>query len=428
MNTIESVIYNILKNNPEFKRKIRNIYQGALDFLYFGKNESAYNIEVREGFYFGFHDKSPWSPDNSLLLANQIEIPLRMPKKNDEITVGYFQGDNLREFVPINKTRAFNYQQGCMLQWISSKNNFIFNDFNGKHHISKVYNKTGELLNVYDMPVSSISPDGNWAIGHCFERVNFYYPGYGYPNGIDPELLSKKPISHGISSLNLNNGEIQMIFSVRDIANFQPDYYELKDANHFLTHCLFSPSSKRFLFFHRWIKNNNILFTRMISSNINGTNLHVFPTDGMVSHVGWYDDDHVLAYCRVGGRDKYVLFKDGEGVIEIIGEESFNSDGHPSFSPNKKWLLTDTYPDRYRNSYLALYNLAERRRYNISKLRQNKLFSSPDFFNNWQSDFHPRWDRSGQKVCFDSSHTGIRSLCTIDLGEAFSVNGNIKFI
>jgi len=428
MNALESLVYNILKSNPEFKRKIRNIYQDTLDILYNGKNESSYNIEVREGFYFGFHDKSPWSPDNTLLLSNQIAIPLRMPQKNDEITIGYFQGSNFKEFIPIYKTRAFNYQQGCMLQWVSQQNNFIFNDFDGVKHISKVYSKAGELLNVYDIPVGSLSSDGNWAVGHCFERVNFYYPGYGYANGTDPELLSKKPINHGISSLNLQTGKIQMIFSVKDIANFQPDYYELKEANHFLTHCLFSPSSKRFVFFHRWIKDNNILFTRMISSDINGNNLYVFPTDGMVSHVGWYDEDHVLAYCRVGGKDRYVLFKDGEGALEIIGEESFNSDGHPSFSPNKKWLLTDTYPDRYRNSYLALYDLNQKKRYNIAKLRQNKQFSSPDFFSNWQADFHPRWDRTGQKVSFDSSHTGIRSLCTIDLGISFLNNDGIKTI
>jgi len=77
MNALESLVYNILKSNPEFKRKIRNIYQDTLDILYNGKNESSYNIEVREGFYFGFHDKSPWSPDNTLLLSNQILPPGR---------------------------------------------------------------------------------------------------------------------------------------------------------------------------------------------------------------------------------------------------------------------------------------------------------------------------------------------------------------
>jgi len=352
-----------------------------------------------------------------MLLANRLDIPFRMPRSDDRLTVGYFNGEDYQVFKPISETKAWNWQQGCMLQWVGQTNNFIFNDFDGHAHVARIYNASGSLKGTLPVPIGAVSPDGQWGLSYSFERCNVYAPGYGYANGTDPEIEIEKPVTHGLQLVNLASGQAKCLFSVKEIAALQPDS-SMEGAFHYLTHCQFAPTSQRFAFFHRWIKDFNCLRTRMISCDLGGKDLFVFPTDGMVSHVAWRDDRNVLAYARVRQkRDRYVLFEDGNEDFAVVGENHFNSDGHPSFSPDRRWILTDTYPDRFRICYLILYDTQTDRRYNLAKLKSPRAFASPRFETNWHCDLHPRWNRTGDVVCFDSAHTGRRALCTMRVGD-----------
>ena len=417
MNGLERIVYEAVKRNPNLKLRVRNVYQRVCDFVPVKDVESAHEIVARENSFFGFHDKCPWSRDNTMLLANRFEIPLRMPRSDDYLTVGYFNGEGHQVFNAISKTRAWNWQQGCMLQWVGDTDNFIFNDFNGDSHVARIYDTSGNLKKTLPVPIGAVSPDGSWGISYSFERCNVYSPGYGYANGTDPELKVERPVTHELQVVNLVSGDTRPLFSVKEIAALQPDS-SMEGAFHYLTHCQFALSSRRFVFFHRWIKDFNYLRTRMISSDLSGEDLFVFPTDGMVSHVAWRDDGHVLAYARIKEKgDRYVLFEDGNDDFEVIGENHFSSDGHPSFSPDRRWILTDTYPDRFRVSYLILYDTKTDRRFNLARLKSPRMFASPTFEKNWQCDLHPRWNRTGTTVCFDSAHTGRRALCTMRVGD-----------
>lgn len=298
MNRIEQIVYDAVKRNPNLKLRVRNVYQRLLDAVPVTEFESAYPIIVRENYFYGFHDKCPWSRDNAMLLANRFEIPLRMPLPEDRLSVGFFNGGECKVFNRVAETSAWNWQQGCMLQWVGGSDNFIFNDFDGGSHVAKIYDTSGNLKTTLLVPVGAVSPDGEWALSYNFERCNVYSPGYGYANGSDLERSVERPVTHGLQLVNIDSGQVKHLFSVKEIAALQPDS-SMDGAFHYLTHCQFAPSSNRFVFFHRWIKDFNYLRTRMISCDLNGKDLFVFPTDGMVSHVAWRDDRRVLAYARV---------------------------------------------------------------------------------------------------------------------------------
>lgn len=417
MNRLELAIYNLLKKNPNLKLRTRNLYQRMCDLVPVKARESRYPFTVREKFFFGFHDKCPWSIGNSMLLGNGYRIPLRMPGPEDILDVGFFDGEDYRNFHKIGESTAWNWHQGCMLQWVGSSQNMIFNNFDGTAHCSDIVSVDGKLLARFDGAIGAISNDGKWGLGYDFARLRTYAPGYGYANGSDTEVESEQPQSHGISLLNLSSGDRQMLFSVRDIASVQRDP-SMDRAFHYFTHCQFSPSGKRFVFFHRWIKNFNVLRTRMVSCSLSGGDLFVFPTDGMVSHVAWKNGREILAYARIDDYgDRYVLFRDQSSEFNVVGEKDFDSDGHPSFSPNKRWIVTDTYPDRFRQSRLILYDMETQSRFDLAKLRNPRRFASTTFENHWQCDLHPRWDRTGKMICFDSAYTGERALCTIRLND-----------
>ena len=170
-----------------------------------------------------------------------------------------------------------------------------------------------------------------------------------------------------------------------------------------------------------WIHDDvNQRWSRLVSSDRAGSDVHIFPTGDLVSHLCWRNADELLVYCGLrDGRSRYVLFDDRDpDGFQVVGEGQLADDGHPSCSPDGRWFVTDTYADRLRRQHLILYDIAGERRYDLARLKTYRRFASPSLYQHWACDLHPRFDRSGRYVCFDAAFTGTRSLCTMDLGDA----------
>jgi len=425
MNKLELLVYQVLKHNPKIKNRIRDVYQALLYLIPVPREKSAYPVTLREGFFFGFHDKNPWSYDNKYLLAHGYHrLTNKTPKIGDQIDIGFFAGENFSSFQKITSTSCYNLQQGSMLQWLGKTDRFIVNDAGGEDNIAKIFDIYGHAAGVLPKAIAAVSPDGDKALCYNFARLQrHYYPGYGYVHGHDPEIEAEAPSSHGISIIDVQKTIVTKLFSVKDIASVHAEK-SMSRAFHFLTHCLFSPSGQRFLFLHRWVKDDNFTFTRMFSCDVNGRDLHLFPTHDMVSHIAWQDDSHVLAYSRsTYDKDAYILFRDMSDEFRLFGTNDFNSDGHPSFPGNSsEWFVTDTYPDRFQRSYLVLYNILKEKRFDIGFFRQPYLYRGEV-----RCDLHPRWNNNGTMICFDSAHSGKRSLCTINIGDSL-ITGIINSI
>ena len=91
MNQIEKKIYDIVKRNPRLKLAMRNIYQSIFDLIPDKENYFAYPQTIREGYFFGFHDRSPFSADEQYLLAHKVLIPLHMPQKGEGVGIGFWK-------------------------------------------------------------------------------------------------------------------------------------------------------------------------------------------------------------------------------------------------------------------------------------------------------------------------------------------------
>ena len=92
---------------------------------------------------------------------------------------------------------------GSMLQWVGNSNNIIFNDFDGKKHISKIVDTNGMLLKRFKQPIAAISSDGKFALCHSFIRLRKAAPAYGYANGQEKSSNDKLPNDDGIYLLDL---------------------------------------------------------------------------------------------------------------------------------------------------------------------------------------------------------------------------------
>lgn len=418
MNKLERLIYNLVKANPRLKVRIRDSYQRLFDLAPIGRMATAYGIEARNGFFFGFHDKCPWSADEERLLAHRITAPVDTPRPEDELEVGFFSGEGFQHFTRVGTTRAWNWHMGAMLQWVGESDRILFNGFDGRKLVALLMEPDGRKAGVLPAPVAALAPNGGKAVSLNFPRLQRTPHKYGYAHGDDPDADRLVPSTHGLSVIDVSSGSVHLLMSVADICAIRPEP-SMEGAFHYVSHCQFSPTGERFIFYHRWTPGKDKVLTRMISTDLQGSHVHVFPTLGMVSHYSWQDGGHVLAYARASPwGDGYYLFEDQSENYRPVGRGSLVSDGHPSFASDARWFATDTYPDRSRMRRLILYDLARSRRYDLARLH-----SPAAYRDHLRCDLHPRWSRSATMVCFDSAHNGERSLCTIDLGDVVAEGG-----
>ena len=107
-----------------------------------------------------------------------------------------------------------------------------------------------------------------------------------------------------------------------------------------------------------------------------------------------------------------IIFEIDGAAPEIVFQGSADRDGHCSYSPDRKWVLNDTYPDKDQNRQLMLLKVSNGRRYDL-----NRFHSPPRLTGPFRCDLHPRWDRTGTQVCIDSAHEPTRQLYVLDVAE-----------
>ena len=109
---------------------------------------------------------------------------------------------------------------------------------------------------------------------------------------------------------------------------------------------------------------------------------------------------------------QYYLYKDLTNDKKIIGKDDFYSDGHPSFIKNSQFILTDTYPDKYGEQHLLLFNMQSK---SLQKI--NQFFSPLRFRGEIRCDLHPRISPSGRLTCLDTVHNNNREMLVISLAN-----------
>ncbi len=262
-------------------------------------------------------------------------------------------------------------------------------------------------------PIYALSPDGSKAVSINFARNARTRPGYGYVGVPDPGLGRNHPDDDGIWIMDLATGDHELIITLDQVAHLRRDE-TMDGVEHWINHLQFNPSGTRFLFLHRWKKPEGNWHTRMLTADPDGSDLCVVADHGMVSHFDWRDDAHILAWAHHHEHgDHFYFYTDrARNEVEIVGDGLLTVDGHCTYSPDRRWFLTDTYPDAQRLRRLLLYRHEERRLVEIGAFHE-----PPEFRGEWRCDLHGRWSRDGRQVCFDSTHEGRRQLYVIDVAD-----------
>jgi hypothetical protein len=365
--------------------------------------------------FFGYYDKSPWDATGRYVLALRVAFMDRPPTPQDLAVIGMVDLKNGGRWRPLAETVAWYWQQGTMLQWLPSApdRQIIFNTRTRDGFGSAILDITTGERRALSRPIYALSPDGRGAVGLNFSRVHRTRPGYGYVGVPDLWEGDLAPAEDGIHYLDLETGASRLIISLAQIAEFEP-VRSMEGAVHWFNHLQFNPLGTRFIFLHRWRgAEGGRWTTRLFTANADGSRIALLGREGMVSHFDWRDDRHVLAWSRHRGENHYHLYEDQSNRVAVVGADVLDCDGHCSYSPDRQWILTDTYPDRERSERtLILYHPGTNKRVNIGR-----FFSAREVGGEIRCDLHPRWSRDGRRVCIDSIHEGKRQMYVLDVSS-----------
>lgn len=420
MNKIEEIVYHALYSHPKLKLAVRNMYQGIFDLMPRKANFLAGEYDLEEGFFFGFHDVTPFSRDERKVLACKLAFDLRMPKAGEGIEVGYldFNDGQIGDFHKIGETFAWNYHKGCRLQWLN-ENEVIYNNIEGDKIISTVADlSSGNTRNLpYPVDTAYCSEKEHVATTFSYERLQVCMPGYGYPYSDESYMNEKAPSETGLFLMDLKSGERKLLVPISTLV----EKYGKVDADkyyHYVTHTEFSKDGRYISFLYRRMEEGgdiNKRVTMMVVFDRTNGNLILLPTQVSGSHYVWNGNNQIIASCIIDGKSCHVLY-DMANVdnYKIIRPDVLNQDGHQTIV-NDEAFITDTYPDKWRQSQLYMVDMKTDKVEKILSINSPKKFQSKTVYNYIDCDLHPRTSPSGKYVCIDTCMTGKRGLLIMAL-------------
>ncbi len=405
-NALERRIAKILESQPWLHDAIRNSYKR----LVYLKNKKKYEIELNEnyiitdiaafvglekydGFFFGYYDKCPWNEAGTKYLAHTLA------DNTCYVTICDFTQKNYQH---IANTKAWNYQQGCMTQWMNEER-IIYNIYNNKMLGAVLYNINTKQEKFIPYPVQVFNRKKQEYLSINYRRLSWLRPDYGYIEECDNFSVKQDYSKDGIWLVDTSTSNAKLIIKISDLVNLTP--VEFQNSNHKVNHLYYSPCYERFVFLHRWIDKRG-KYSRLYCCDCDGKNLKLLLDHRMISHYSWINDNELIVWARTPEHgDAYITLNATTETYDKLDDSSLSKygDGHPTINSLHNYVITDTYPDKSRLCTLLLYDVS-----NKQKTELGKFFAPWIFEAEKRCDLHPRFKTNSNDISIDSAHEGIR--------------------
>jgi hypothetical protein len=364
--------------------------------------------DEKEHFLASYYGINSFDRSERYVTVLETNIKLKLPDEHDAATLGLVDLETNR-FIPLAQTRAWNFQQGCMAHWLGTSPDslIIYNDYRNGKFLSVIINVyTRKEIKTIPYPVCAVSPDGKEALSINFSRLRLFRPDYGYGgNGQNAQPEVHFPSDDGLFLINLETGAARLLISYDQIIKSIPN--ARSDLPAWINHTLFSRKGSKILLLIRQ-KNDQGWITNSLTINKDGTNLQLcFPDDWGGSHFDWLNDNELMVTAKFEGKQfSHILFTAGSNNYKRLGNGTIDFDAHGTFSPDQKWMVTDTYPDAgSREQKILLMNVMTQSVISLGR------FKEPEEFRGfWRCDLHCRWSPKGDIIGFNSTQTGSRQV------------------
>jgi hypothetical protein len=353
---------------------------------------------------FWFYDEQQFDVSGRYVLGMKVYFQRRDVKPSDRGDIGYIDLRDGFKWTKIGETTAWNWQQGCRLQWRPNSDEILWNDCagDGTHFVCRAYDFKTRVRRTLPRPVYDVSSDGATALTHDFARMK--HAGTMYVGIPDPYEKLRTPAQSGVEKMDMETGRVGFIISLEKMAEIAfPRGYTEKTGLYFFREG-WNPSGTRFIAFIR-----NMATPRHCSGwsiSADGRDVRYFYD--RPSHHVWQDDTTILEGCNF-----LVYNDDGSGqVARRLADVKANTDPTILPDPYGDWVLGDTYVlDGVQ--HLFLFHRPTGLFVPLAKLK-----STAPKRGIHRVDLHARCSRDGRIVCIDATHEGLgRQMYIVDIGH-----------
>jgi hypothetical protein len=368
--------------------------------------------------FVGYYGITPWNSDGTRLFCLQTDVIERLVNSRDVAQICLIDPAS-GQVEPLTLTRAWNLQQGAMLHWIPTPDGheaMLFNDRGRDHLVSQVIDFKSKTSRTIDRPVAAVAPDGRTAVGIDYDRLRRIRPVTGYAGGDMKSPLTLRPTDNGLFLIDLVSGKTRLLVSIEKVCRAFPPPAALEKQPIWLEHAMFSRKGTQLFLIARALDPNSHQLTSIpLVMRPDGSNLRALLPWAIqgASHFDWLDDRR-LTITREDRPGKWghllIDVDDAKATPKPLAPKILTRDGHCTFSPDRRWMVTDTYPDKDRRQHLFIYDVRTDHAARIASFHEPEKFKG-----DWRCDLHPRWSRDSKQICIDSTHEGTRQVYVIDL-------------
>ncbi|SHK28338.1 hypothetical protein [Xylanibacter ruminicola] len=402
--------------------------------------------------WFGYYNYDTLNYDQTKLLCNRADFDGVEIKKGMKIELGYYDITD-GTWHHIGTSDSFNWQQGAMMQWLlgeGNHNKVIYNCSKNGRLISTIHDVVSGESRDLNWPIYGITPDGKKSISLNLER-SYWCRAYHYQSVANPKYNVRVAEDDGIFEIDLEKNRIKKIIAIQDVIKLQNDSNSDKQK-HWLEHIMISRDGKKIVFLHRYSPEFDTYQyqTIMCLADIDGKNLQVITDEGKFdwSHFGWQGDDGFVMYTvennklgstyknigkstsdkkslktivfsyavkfknllpvsvrqkLKGGKSYYQYYDLQDGLFRLKekwDQPYFNIDGHPSFTNDGRYMITDSYPDSHNMQRLIVFDTVTKKGMIIGEFNAG-LSKNPA-----SCDLHPKLCNDNDYLVIDTAYTG----------------------
>lgn len=340
-----------------------------------------------------YYDNPPWCP-----VSGRIAFSSAAPGSTEgSIYMMDADGSNLTYLA---HSRSMTANDGAMAQWSADGKRVYFKDReDGQPLLAWVDVDTGEP-GAYPGDLRMVSPTGN--------RQVYHSNCSNYP---DEEVVRRRE-EFGVFIQDLATGRSQRIVSVADCWAIHPRRDEIADWHLYIKHTKWAADGTRLMF----VFTNEIRYADKYAELPRVKDVYVVNADGsglkrvgeFGNHPIWHPNcQEILTNSPYEQRpnNSLVLSHVDSGARRLATARLAGS-GHPSFSPDGRYLCVDHVLPREGYGSLNLVDVEADRVQHLVNMRVRD-------HSHVGTHLHPVWSRDGKQILYASDASGVAQLCVI---------------
>jgi hypothetical protein len=360
--------------------------------------------------YIGQCRTIPWNASGRYILGMEIDRIDRLPKPEEAATIILIDTRDNNKILRVDKTHAWNPQQGTMFYWnpLAPETQFFFNDRDvetGKV-FTVIYDiKQKKRIREYRYKDTHIGNGGVAADGSVFLALNYGRLARlrlvtGYPQALDWSKDEKAPKNDGIFIVDIKTGKKRLLVSYRQLEDkLKKRTPDLDHSGLFINHTLWNRDSDRVYFFVRagWDGHDGTDINRPCTINADGTGLTLH-NKHIGGHPEWAEGNLMIGSEKSKDRKKETQIIYNVDTMKTVGQLGDSKmfpkpGGDVTLSPDGNWFVNGYKPNKKSTkNYYAVYRRSD------GAFARSEGVDKGSFSGNIRIDAAPRWNRTNDAI------------------------------